>query len=91
MPSELSPIDVSAMPELARLADEVAATGRRRRIVRDGRDVAVLAPARAGNAARERRFRRVLAIAERNAEGDGDALLDELERDDAQRRARSEA
>jgi antitoxin (DNA-binding transcriptional repressor) of toxin-antitoxin stability system len=91
MASELSPIDISRIPELAQLIDEVTATGKRRRIVRDGRDVAVLAPARASDAARARRFRRVLAIAERNPDGDGDAFLEELERDDAERRTRSEA
>ena len=89
MASELSPLDISRIPELARLVDEVAATGKRRRLVRDGREVAVLAPVRSTDAARDRRFRRVLAIAERNPEGDGDAFLEELERDDAERRARS--
>ena len=89
MASELSPIDIARIPELAQLVDEVAATGKRRRIVRDGQDVAVLAPAKTGDAARERRFRRMLAVAQRNPEVDGDALLDELERDDAERRARA--
>lgn len=54
--------------------------------MRDGQDVAVLTPARTRDAARERRFRRVLAIAERNPDIDGDALLEELERDDEERR-----
>ena len=89
MARELSPIDIARIPELAHLVDEVAATGKRRRIVRDGQDVAVLAPVKTGDVARERRFRRMLAVAQRNPEVDGDALLDELERDDAERRARA--
>ncbi len=44
MASELSPIDISRVPELAHLVDEVATTGKRRRITRGGRDVAVLQP-----------------------------------------------
>jgi antitoxin (DNA-binding transcriptional repressor) of toxin-antitoxin stability system len=92
MVRELTPIEVNELPGLARLVDEVERTGMQRRILRDGRDVAVLAPvAPRRDAARERRFRRALAIAERNPDGDGDAFLEELERDDAERRARSEA
>lgn len=44
MVRELEPLDVSAMPELAQLADEVERTGRPRRLRRDGRDIAVLIP-----------------------------------------------
>ncbi|MGE0543416.1 MAG: DUF433 domain-containing protein [Dehalococcoidia bacterium] len=40
-------------------------------------------------AARERRFERMLSIAQRNPDGNGDALLEELEREDAERLARS--
>jgi hypothetical protein len=43
------------------------------------------------DAARERRFRRMLSVARRNPDVDGDALLDELEREDAARRARASA
>jgi hypothetical protein len=42
-------------------------------------------------AARERRFQRMLAVAKRNPEVDGDALLEELEREDAECRARTQA
>jgi hypothetical protein len=39
-------IDISAMPELARLAEEVARTGTARVLRRDEEDIAVLVPAR---------------------------------------------
>ncbi len=45
MTSELSPIDISAIPELARLAEEVRTTGKARRLRRDAEDVALLVPA----------------------------------------------
>ena len=91
MASELSPIDISQLPDLARLVDEVERTGKSRRIRRAGRDVAVLAPVRSrGDAVRARRFRKLLAIAQRNPDGDGDVLLEELEREDAARRARAQ-
>jgi uncharacterized protein (DUF433 family) len=41
-------------------------------------------------AARERRFQRMLSIAQRNPDVDGDALLEELEREDAARRSRTQ-
>ena len=92
MVGELSPVEISEVPGLADLVEDVERTGIARRIVRDGRDVAVLMPAahaaRAA-AARERRFKRMFAIAERNPGLDGDALLEELEREDAERRAQS--
>ena len=44
MARELAPIDVRQVPELARLVDEVCATRKPRRIVRDGEDVALLVP-----------------------------------------------
>lgn len=48
----------------------------------------VLVAARTHDAARERRFHRMLAVA-KHAEVDGDALLEELEREDAEQRART--
>jgi len=45
MTSELSPIDISTIPELARLVDEVQRTNQPRRLRRDNTDVAILAPA----------------------------------------------
>jgi hypothetical protein len=44
MTSELTPIDIRQVPELAHLVDEVQATRKPRRIVRDGEDLAVLMP-----------------------------------------------
>jgi hypothetical protein len=44
MASEPSPIDISAIPELARLADEVARTRRPRLLRRGNEAIAVLAP-----------------------------------------------
>jgi uncharacterized protein (DUF433 family) len=52
---------------------------------------AIMRDAAKYNAARERRFRRMLSIAQRHPDGDGDALLEELEREDAVRLARSRA
>jgi hypothetical protein len=39
-------VDVSSMPDLARLAEEVARTGTSRRLQRDNKDLARLVPAR---------------------------------------------
>lgn len=50
----------------------------------------LVADARSREAARERRFRRALAVAKHD-EIDGDALLEELEREDAAERARARA
>jgi hypothetical protein len=52
MAARIDTLDIDAMPELARLADEVAATGRPRSLMRDGVEIAVLQPA---PAARRRR------------------------------------
>ena len=46
MASELSPIDIRSLPQIAHLVEEVQATRKRRRITRDNEDVAVLMPAR---------------------------------------------
>ena len=45
MTRELSPIDISTMPELARLVDEVRSTGASRRLRQGDEDVAILSPA----------------------------------------------
>ncbi len=45
MASELAPIDISSMPDLARLADEVRSTKQPRRLRRNNEDVALLVPA----------------------------------------------
>ncbi len=45
MATELTPIDVRHLPELAHLVEEVRATRKPRRIVRDDEEVAVLMPA----------------------------------------------
>lgn len=44
MTSELKPLDISAIPELARLVEEVRATNTPRVLRRDSEDVAILAP-----------------------------------------------
>jgi hypothetical protein len=46
MTREAPPIDISTMPELARLADEVARTGTPRVLKRGDEDIAILSPAR---------------------------------------------
>lgn len=48
-------IDVDTIPELARLAEEVAKTGRPRALVRDGVKIAVLEPLRPAKPARRPR------------------------------------
>src|SRR3712207_1320817 len=45
MAAELNPIEISTIPELAHLADEVRRTRRPRRLRHNGKDVAVLMPA----------------------------------------------
>jgi hypothetical protein len=75
MARELQPIDISAMPELAHLVEEVAATGRRRRLTHGDRDVAVLVPAPSAAAKR----RRPIPAAQPAADPD-DPVIAELER-----------
>jgi hypothetical protein len=44
MTSELAPIDIRQVPELARLVDEVRTARKPRRIMRDDEELAVLTP-----------------------------------------------
>ena len=46
MQQELTPLDVSDLPELEQAAEEVKATGKPRRIVRGSEELAVLQPAK---------------------------------------------
>ena len=46
MAIRIEALDIDTMPELSRLADEVAATGRPRSLRRGGKEVAVLQPVR---------------------------------------------
>lgn len=46
MPRQLASVDIATMPDLARLAREVATTGRSCVLRQDGTDVAILSPAR---------------------------------------------
>ena len=57
MASELSPIDITTIPELAHLAEEVARTRHPRVLRRGGEDIAVLMPTTAGKRPRPRRTR----------------------------------
>lgn len=57
MTTELRPIDIREIPELARLVDEVRTTRKPRRIVRDGEDVALLTPAPVSSRRRLRDWR----------------------------------
>ena len=45
MANELAPIDISSMPDLARLADEVRSTKKPRVLRRNNEDIALLVPA----------------------------------------------
>ena len=49
MNNTLTPIDISNMPDLARIVEEVAATQQPRELKRDNQTVAVLSPAIAKN------------------------------------------
>jgi hypothetical protein len=96
MAAELAPLEVSSMPDLARLADEVRATGRPRRLRRAGEDVALLVPApvaprrRAERASAPDAAAPGIAIATKSQRrpgrgarppaDDGDALFKEMER-----------
>ena len=55
MANELTPIDISTMPDLARLADEVRSTKRPRLLRRNNEDVAVLVPATPAKPRRRRK------------------------------------
>jgi hypothetical protein len=76
MTRELSPIDISTMPEIARLAEEVRSTGASRRLRQGDEDVAILSPASA------RRRRKAKAPSEDDlaafhaAAGSWDGLID---------------
>lgn len=66
-----SSIDVSGVPELARLAEEVRASRRRRVLRRDGEEIAVLAPLplgrRRAGGRKPDRTAAALAVVERTA------------------------
>ncbi len=51
--ARIETLDIDGMPELSRLADEVAATGRPRSLRRGGREIAVLQPIRSARRRRE--------------------------------------
>lgn len=72
MTSELEPIDIIQVPELAALVEEVLATGKGRRIARGDLDVAVLPPATPR--------RRRLAPNRLPLQDEGDPVIAELER-----------
>jgi hypothetical protein len=55
MTRHATPLDISAMPEVARLAEEVARTGQARVLRTDDQDVAILSPARPAPRRRRRK------------------------------------
>src|SRR5688500_1689045 len=67
MVRELTPLDIRHVPEIARLVDEVTASDKPLRIVRDGEDIAVLMPSRPSS---PRRRRRRITDADRQAAAD---------------------
>ena len=83
MASELAPIDISSMPDLARLADEVRSTKKPRLLRRNNEDIALLVPA---TPARRRRAKTIspaddaafLASAGSWNDVDTDALLTDI-------------
>lgn len=58
MKTELTPIDISGVPELVRLAEEVRATNQPRVLQRNGEAIAVIAPVAPKTATRAARVRR---------------------------------
>ena len=67
MPRELHPIDVSKVPELLRIAEEVRSSGEPR-LLKDGElDLAVLTPMRSTPVVEDRRRRRGTNGAERDS------------------------
>ena len=72
MASEPRPIDISTIPELERLAREVAEDGQPRLLRADGTNLAILSPVR-----RTRRKNRAVGPL---PDGEGDDVLRELER-----------
>ena len=48
MASELAPVDIHRIPDLAPLVEEVRATGKSRRIMRDDEEIARLVPVNRG-------------------------------------------
>jgi hypothetical protein len=54
---ELEPIDISGLPELIRIAEEVCETGAPRLLTRDGDSLAVLVPASTRPSRRAKRAR----------------------------------
>jgi hypothetical protein len=62
---EAPPMEISTMPELARLAEDVARTGRPRRLTRGGTDAAMIVPV---NAPRPRRCPRGKEITQADIE-----------------------
>ena len=63
MTQEARPVDISTMPDLARLAEEVARTGQPRVLRQNNVDVAIISPARP----RRRRQGKVMTEADRQA------------------------
>lgn len=84
MASNATPVDVSGAPEIARLAQQVAEDGQIRVLRVGDADLAILSPARsaprrAKTKGRSRTDRRTSAASGPSA-GEGDPILDELER-----------
>ncbi len=69
MRGELPSVDIATMPELAHLVEEVETSGKRRRLTRHGRDVAVLLPARPPMRRRQRVSRTITRV------GDEDEMV----------------
>ena len=86
-------MDSARSPPWAALAGKAEPPGTPPPPPRGAGAVAIVMPATSSrrDTARDRRFRKMLAVAQRNPDVDGDALLEELEREDAERRAHAPA
>jgi hypothetical protein len=83
MTSELAPIDVRHAPPLAELVEEVRATRKPRRLVRDDEDVALLVPAppaprRRGRVPSQEDYEAFLASAGGWQDEDTDVLIERI-------------
>jgi len=79
--SSTTPIDISNMPDLARIVDEVAATKTPRELKRDNKIVAVLTPVKtAGKQQKQKAIAETLALAGAWKDLDFNDMLEQLDK-----------
>ena len=80
MSSHLTPIDISNMPELARIVEEVAATKTPRELTRNNEIVAVLTPVKTEGKQQKKAIEETLALAGAWKDLDFDDMLEQLDK-----------